>query len=164
MIGMRLQEAKANFFDLKKITDPAERATAAALLKFGAFTMRRARKSLKPNKGISTPGSPPSLHVGGKVTRPNRKGKATTKTRYQFRESILFVYDKDRQGVIIGPILFNGARQSPTVPELLEKGGTVQGMYKGKAVAFKYRPRPTMLPAFNEEVKKAPGLWAGQIK
>ena len=160
MIGMRLEQAKQNFFDRKAITDPAEKATRRVLSAVGAYTMRDAQKSLKEGTGISAPGQPPLVHLFALKTKTNKKGKAVSKRRSPFRDSILFVYDSTYQGVLVGPILFNGARNDPTVPQLLEAGGNVT---VGKK-SLRYQPRPFMKPAFDKNLKKLPQLWANSIR
>jgi hypothetical protein len=120
---------KASFFDREAVALVADKFTTRALSKFGAFTMTRVRRSLRTRKGVSDPGSPPSVH--GSI----------------YRSSVLFYYDRVRKSVVIGPYQFNGNRSKP-VPELLEFGGTVR---RGDRMLV-YKPRPHINPAFEAEL------------
>jgi hypothetical protein len=125
----RLATIKASFFDREAVVSVADRFTSKSLSRFGAFTMTRIRRSLRARKGVSEPGSPPSVH--GSI----------------YRKSILFYYDRARKSVVIGPYQFNGNRSTP-VPELLESGGSVR---RGDRILV-YRPRPHINPAFEAEL------------
>lgn len=124
-----LATIKASFFDREAVANIADRFTARSLSRFGAFTMTRVRRSLRTRKGVSEPGSPPSVH--GTI----------------YRKSVLFYFDRVRKSVVIGPYQFNGNRSTP-VPELLESGGSVR---RGDRILV-YRPRPHVNPAFEAEL------------
>lgn len=159
-IGFNLtfSAAKNNFFDREKVQKQVDAGTKRVLSKFGAYVRQRAKTSIRTRKGISSPGNPPYAHtyVARKRDNPNGKRKKGSKF-YLFRNSILFSYDPSSKSVVIGPALLNGSRTNPTVPELLEKGGTVSR--DGKTMH--YRPRPFMGPAFRKELQ---GKLAAQLK
>lgn len=101
------------FFDRKLVQDKVDAARIRNLSKIGAFVRTRARRSIRKRKGASKPGNPPHSHVG------------------LLREGILFAYDNDSGGVVVGPrklnqvSVVNGQFRSGTVPEILEYGGTI---------------------------------------
>jgi len=148
--GLTLK-VKKMFFDRKAVQDQIGKKNAKALSKAGAFVQRRARSSLRRRKGISSPGSPPSVHSTDRV--------ATLK-------NILFAYDQRTQSVVIGPLLLNGSAGS--VPALHEFGGRVtvrprmgrRGRQRQPTVrTASYPPRPFMGPALAAEAPKFPSLW-----
>jgi hypothetical protein len=158
-IGLRLAQAKGLFFDRQRVLSAVDRATRRVLARFGAFVRTRARTSIRRRRTVSPPGGPPHSHVG------------------LLRRLIVFAFEPRRQSVVIGPLLSNG-RQSerPTVPELLEEGGTVtrrtarrqpQGngpeRLRGSA-RLRYRARPYMRPAFERERAKLPALWRDSVR
>lgn len=124
-----LATVKASFFDREAVANIADRFTVRSLSRFGAFTMTRVRRSLRTRKGVSEPGSPPSVH--GSI----------------YRKSVLFYFDRVRKSVVIGPYQFNSRRSTP-VPELLESGGAVR---RGGRILV-YQPRPHVNPAFEAEL------------
>jgi hypothetical protein len=95
------------FFDRATVVREVGKINAKALSKAGAFVRRRARSSMKRRKAPSAPGSPPSAHSKGSV--------ATFK-------NILFAYEPQNMGVVIGPVLLNGKKGS--APALHEFGGS----------------------------------------
>jgi hypothetical protein len=162
------------FFDRGKVQRAAGRAHARHLARAGAFVRRRARSSIRRRKRVSRPGEPPSAHS----TDPF----ATIK-------NILFAYDPRTDTVVVGPVLLNQQQfmgvvlAKGTVPQVLEKGGTVgvrekrvgkrwQGIGRRKARGGQptrvrrttYRPRPFMGPALAAEAPKFPDLWANSVR
>lgn len=111
------------FFDSSKVLRAVKRVERQKLSRFGAYVRQRAKTSIRPGRGISTPGSPPVRHTGllGKL--------------------ILFGYNEAEKSVVIGPVQF---RIGSLVPRLLEHGGRA----RNGAV---YRARPFMVPAFEAE-------------
>jgi hypothetical protein len=148
MIGLRINEAKSQFFDLKKVKDPVERATQRNLSRFGAFVRTRARTSIRKRKRASAAGSPPSSHVG------------------LLKRLIFFVYDRAKRNVLIGPARLNQAIGD--APAALEHGGSSEVMTyrRGKRVrmAVRIEVRPFMQPAFEAERPKLRGMWADSVK
>lgn len=130
-----VKSIQKTFFDRKAVTDAIDRATKAALSKFGAFVRQRAKTSIRKRKAISAPGSPPSSHEGS------------------LKRLIYFGYDAVRQSVVIGPVPKTGGAEAPA---LLEYGGT------GKRGT--YAARPFMRPAFAAELHNAPEKFRVLIK
>lgn len=144
---MTLREAKEGFLDRKKIQTLIGRQSSKALSKFGAFVRTRARTSIRKRRGTSEPGHPPYSHLG------------------LLRSGILFSYDKAKQAVVIGPIKLNKGGEAPA---LLEYGGEatieVGSRRRRKNVRARYRARPYMRPAFNEELKDLPKFWRQSVR
>ncbi len=139
------------FFDRKAVMDATERAERRNLSKAGSFVRNTARKSIKPRKKVSRPGSPPSRH---------RKGKGGIRT-------IFFVYEPRRSSVVVGAVSFGGS----DAPELLEHGGTTTRKLRSrssrggrKRTRATYRARPFMEPALIEETPKFEAIWKDSIK
>jgi hypothetical protein len=132
-------EVKRLFFDRRSVLDAADKATRAALSRFGAFVRQRSRSSIRTRKGASPPGSPPFGHTG------------------RLKAGILFYYDPARRSVIVGPTAY---REGAAAPRLLESGGV--GSLDGRPAV--YAPRPFMLPAFKAELRKAPQQFKDQIR
>lgn len=150
---------KLQFFDRQSITDPAEKAAARNLSKMGAYVMRSARKSIKSKDGPSRPGTPPHAH--SKYEVEGKGGK--TKTRYRFRDSILFGRAPGG-GLVVGPVFKQGSRGNPTVPESLEFGGmTTIGGKTRPTRNLKIRRRPFMRPALDANVNKFADLFRNAI-
>lgn len=154
--GMKLEQMQRFFFDREAVRTAVEPRAHRALARVLAFTMRRARKSIKLGQGVSPPGRPPTAHAFALRAKVNSKGKASTRQRALFPDTILFAYEPDKGTGVAGPYLYNGARARPTVPELQEVGGDAAG--DGGRVLH-YRPHPFMQPAFAEELKRLPATW-----
>jgi hypothetical protein len=139
MFGMTLRGAKQGFFDRAKVKKAVDAATRRVLSRFGAFVRTRARTSIRKRRGTSPPGHPPYSHVG------------------VLRRLIFFAYDRPRRSVVIGPVL---VRRDSQAPELFEHGGqTVRERRR-----LRYRPRPYMGPAFQQEQQQLPALWRGSVR
>lgn len=144
-MGSNLAQVKRLFFDRKSVLDATDKATRAALSRFGAFVRTRSRTSIRTKKGISPPGSPPFSHRG------------------TLKKGILFAYDPGRKSVVIGPTQMGRSGDGARV---LEEGGTVRLPLGpgGKAVACAFRPRPYMQPAFQAELPRAVQQFKGLIR
>jgi hypothetical protein len=141
MIGM---VTKDMFFDRKAVLGATDRAARKVLSRFGAFVRTTARHSMRKRKGVSEPGSPPSVHVG------------------LLKKLLFFGYDPARKSVVIGPTPLHGTAEAPP---LLEYGGRARVKdRKGRSVLATYRPRPFIGPAFEREKPKLPAMWAGSVK
>lgn len=142
MASADFARVKQSFFDRQKVLDPAERAARQVLSRFGAFVRRRSQSSIRTRKTVSSPGSPPSSHVG------------------TLRRSILFAYDPSRGSVVIGPVPFRG---SGSGAKALEEGGkqAVARLRKGRPLT--YRARPFMRPAFAAELAGVAEQFRGVI-
>lgn len=143
------------FFDRQAVIDATDRAERKVLSRFGAFTRRGARSSIRRRKRSAKPGGPPSAHSRDKtVTLKN----------------ILFAYDSNTRSVVIGPVRLNGRKGN--VPRLLEEGGRttlIRRRYRrGQRVLIRepatYHKFPYMGPAFQKELPKVPQMWAGSVK
>lgn len=103
------------FFDRAAVIDRMGAANARRLSRIGAYIRRRARTNiLRRRKGVSSPGSPPSVHSKDSV--------ATLR-------NIQFAADRTTESMICGPIKLNQVNETQdgriSVPEVLEKGGTI---------------------------------------
>lgn len=153
-----IRSARSNFFDRATIIAAVGAARIKVLSKFGAFVRTRAKTSIRKRKKVSSPGSPPSSHVG------------------LLRQFIFFSYDRERESVVIGPTLIN----KPTgAPETLEFGGdtTIEehrfvsgAKYGGRRQyitehrKIHVRPRPFMGPALAAELPGLPALWRDSVR
>ena len=141
MLRVDFQLAKTMFFDRAKIKRKVDVRTRKVLSKFGAFVRQTSRKSIRKGKGTSKPGRPPFSHTG------------------VLKKFIYFGYDTDRRSVVIGPVIAPG--KVGKAPAALEHGGKVSLPFGNQA---DIAPRPFMKPAFDEELKQVPKLWADSIK
>ena len=159
-------EFKLLFFDRQAVTDPAEKAKLRNLSRMGAFVMTSGRQSIKDRPGASPPGTPPHAHTVFKTARPGltKSGKPKApKKFYPFKASILFGYDRSNDSTVVGPQFRDGSRRNPTVPKLLEFGGTAAIQSRGKTVSARFRPRPFMGPALEKNLPKFAGLFRSSI-
>ena len=157
MFGMVTKEM---FFDSRAVTSAVDRATRRVFSKFGAYVRTAARSSIRRRKGVSTPGRPPSSHVG------------------LLKKSIFFAYDPTRKSVVVGPAKLHSGTGG--IPRLLEEGGrarlpvdrfvftSVGGRRRAKREVIGYKsvvfqPRPFMGPAFRREQPKLRGWWKDVI-
>lgn len=140
---MTFQRAKQGFFDRDKVQRAVEASTRKVLSKFGAFVRQRAKTSIRNRKGTSPPGQPPYSHTG------------------LLRKFVLFAYDPARKSVVIGPTL---TQEGSEAPRLLEHGGETTLEIGGKKRRARYRPRPFMGPAFEEEKQQLPSLWRNSVR
>jgi hypothetical protein len=140
-----LRTAKSNFFDRAAVQKATDQATNRNLSRFGAFVRTRSRSSIRKRKAISEPGQPPSSHVG------------------TLKKFIFFSFEPTTRSVVIGPVKTSGRGEAPA---LLEYGGTAAFVppRKRRPVTARFRPRPFMTPAFDEEQKKLPALWRDSIR
>jgi hypothetical protein len=143
VIGMTFQATKGGFFDREKVKRSVDAGTRKVISKFGAFVRQRAKTSIRKRKGTSPPGAPPYSHVG------------------LLRKFIFFAYDQSRQSVVIGPVLL---REGSDAPRLLEQGGQAVRRTKKGTRRLRYRPRPYMGPAFEQEKQQLPALWRNSVR
>jgi len=143
VINVTIDQAKGLFFDQKRVIDAVSKAQRKVLSRFGAYVRRTARSSIRKRKRVSEPGSPPSSHTG------------------LLKRTIYFVYEPQRESVIIGPTLLG---KGTDAPRLLEHGGTVVRRKRKKRVRMAYRPRPFMQPAFEKEQSTLPALWRDSVR
>lgn len=137
------------FFDRERVQRRVKDGTKSVLSKAGAYIRRTARKSMgnrgKRNKS-ARPGQAPRVHAG------------------QLKDLLFFGYDERTNSVVIGPQLY-GRSTNPTVPHLLEFGGSVSRTDKhGRQRVYHYHAFPYMRPALEKEMPNFPGLFSGSIK
>jgi len=144
MLGMRINQAKAGFFDRAAVMNATTRAERTVLSRFGAFVRQRARTSMKRRKEPSPPGKPPGVQVG------------------LLKQHLYFAWDGVRRSVVIGPARLN--QKAGEVPPTLEYGGPAVVVRRGQARRVMIAPRPYMRPAFAAEQKSLPPLWRNSIR
>jgi len=141
------------FFDRKDMLDRIDAATKRVFSRFGAYTRRTARQSIRKRKKASKPGKPPSSHEG------------------LLKRFIFFGYDRRQRSVVIGPEKLSGP-VSDTALEALEYGGRSRtsdyvwtaGRRRKKVFRnVKIDARPFMGPAFEKEKPKLDGLWHNSV-
>ncbi len=150
-LGFRIDQAKGLFFDSEAVLAATTRAERRVLSRFGSFVRRRAKSSIRKRKSVSEPDHPPSSHTG------------------LLRKFIWFFFEPERRSVVIGPARLG--TKFGSAPELLEHGGRgpiaarwsrKRGRQRTRVVHI--RRRPFMQPAFEEEQKQLPKLWANSIR
>ncbi len=105
-MGLDFAAIRDTFFDSGKVLAAMEKKERRALSKFGAFVRTRARSSIRKRRKPSSPGSPPSSHVG------------------TLKKLLFFSYDSKNKSVVVGPVPLESSRLA-VVPRLLEEGGPV---------------------------------------
>ncbi len=160
----KIRALKANFFDPKKLAARAAKTSAAAQSKFGAYTRRTMKNSIKYRaKGTAPPGAPPFAHRAARFTREkvNRKTGAVTRSfQSPLRELIFFARDPATRSVVVGPVAFGAGGAGA-----LERGGptTVTDRATGRKKTIFIRPHPYARPAGDAEAKKFPELLRASI-
>jgi len=130
MIALDFKAAKANFLDSPAVLARVEKNERRTLARSGGFIRTTARRSIRRRKRVSQPGEPPSAHAAS-------GDFASLKT-------IFFAFDFRTRSVVIGPVGLNihhyyqGKLSKGTVPEVLEKGGTI-GIREKRMKATRYR-------------------------
>lgn len=157
IIGMKVPQGRGTyaakwFLNSERIEQLMDAAVQRAYMRFGGAVRKHAQYSIRHRRGTSAPGTPPYSHVG------------------LLKRHIYFAFDPMQQSVVIGPALLNMKSEygSTTVPELMEYGGRVRrmirGRHSGKRVLggrfYEYRARPFMGPAFEAEKERLPDFWA----
>jgi len=148
-LGMQfsMKEAKQFFFDRAAVIKALDAGTRKTLSRQGAFVRQR-MKSITHyrSKNPAKSGSPPHAHAG------------------QLTEKIAFAFDPSTINdpvAVVGPTKFKKGE----APELLEFGGSVMRMYRGKMVRYDYHGNPFARPALEAEVKAGTirGEWRGAV-
>ncbi|MBS3821018.1 MAG: hypothetical protein KGY81_04565, partial [Phycisphaerae bacterium] len=106
-------EIKQMFFDAPAVRRKVDASTRRVLSKFGAFVRRTARSSIRKRKKASSPGSPPSSHIG------------------LLKKFIFFGYEPAKRSVVIGPVRLSQKGRGEA-PHLLEYGGATKIAHRGK--------------------------------
>lgn len=156
MISVKIDTAKAGFFDREVVKKACNRAAYKHIKYTAGYIRRVARNSMKPaaRNHYSEPGTPPNAHAGVIVHMTKRGLK-----RYRFQKgvsgpnaglrNILYYMSSNRVSAIIGPTRF-GSAQRITIPELHEYGGVVTRGGK----RYYYPARPYMAPAMKIGLEK----------
>jgi len=161
-IGMKFKPLRGvKFFDSKPVIENTDKATRRNLSKFGAFTSKTAKRSIRKRKRISAPGRPPSSHEG------------------TLKKLIFFGYEPRRRSVVIGPLPKRSGHSAGKVPRVLEEGGTIPFLAFQNARISKrsgrvridvvrkqnifIKARPYMGPAFKKEQSKLSSIWRNSI-
>lgn len=143
MIGLRLSQTKALFFDRQKVQSAVSRAERRVLSKFGSFVRQDSKQRIRRRKRSSSPGESPT----------NRTGL--------LKRHIYFVFSPETRSVVIGPVLLN---RSTGAPETLEHGGeTTIETKRRQLIRVEIEARPFMGPAFQQELPKLPALWRDSV-
>lgn len=167
-IGMKIDQAKSQFFDRLLIQSPLEKAEHKFLNRAGAAVRLTSRRSIRKRKKISSPGQPPTSRTG------------------LLKQFIFYVKDPAGNGVVVGPALLNTTQERDTL-FLLEHGGqrrTRRGYwytagtgeqgrdkrghftkrsgerkYVPKGTRQNYKPRPFMGPALDKTKPRLAEFW-----
>lgn len=145
-IGFRgtIKGTKNFFFDRDSVTQKLDKATKQRLSRFGYFTLKDSRQSIRKRK------------------KPSRPGQAPTNQNQLLKRFIYFSYDSLFRSVVIGPVQLGGAIRKLQVPRVLEEGGSIPN--KNGRKPSKIDARPYMGPAFRRQIdKQLPGLWRDAI-
>lgn len=135
-----------SFFDSSKVTRAVKSGIRAALSKAGAFVRTAARSLIRNRKRASEPGQPPSGHVG------------------TLKRLIFFGYEHATESVVVGPLQFKSAAGTTNGASLLELGGTTTLNTRGKRQRARYRARPFMAPALEQEAPNFPNLFHNSVR
>jgi hypothetical protein len=172
------------FLDRKAVQDAVGKGAAQALNQYGYVVRTHARKSMRPKKGPSAPGTPPHAHGKRKGV-----GRGPLLKKFLFSE-----FDLTTKSMVIGPSLLLGSKFR--VPELHEHGGSITkkvrvpppprtppltqrqkdayaaGVKSGRIVPKRhyiqvtkaYPARPFMRPALAATMPQFPSLYANTVK
>lgn len=147
-----LEDMKAGFFDREKVDKALDAPTKKAFSKYGVYTQRsskrslkrakrskladlpterqrafRIRKSIAKRKGEAKPTLPDAVSKPGQppLLHARTHGKKKGKGgNSPLRELIYYAYDPASRSVVIGPVAFNASRGRTT--KALEHGGTTK--------------------------------------
>jgi hypothetical protein len=160
VLEMRVDVAKAFFFDRDVVVKSADAATRRNQSKFGAFTRRNARDLLKYKKRPSSPGQAPAVHRTLSRPKKRKDGSLGTQAVSPLKEFVFFALDLGGRVVVIGPAKLN---RPGDAPHALEYGGTSSFVRQGKTVTINVAPRPFMRPSFEKAKRDLPEIWRDSI-
>ncbi len=147
----------------KKLTRAVRKAGFDALRRLGYLVVRDARASIKDEKGVSDPGTPPHTHAAGGQNLP---------------QSILYTTEDDPARMIAGPAFTMAERlggldkADKFQKKLISNAPLSRGFKTEKYVPHEigghfngkdFPERPFMGPALAEEVGELPGLLADKL-
>lgn len=138
--GLKVDMRAGSFLEKKKMEMMLSKGVRRKMMLFGGYVRREAKSMIKVSKNkFSSPGEPPRA----------RSGKSPLK------KLIFFAYDPFRKGIVIGPLIFQGAKAKLTA-ERLEYGGIhrIVNRRTGVRRVARYEPRPFMTPAFEQVLQK----------
>lgn len=127
-------EVKRLWFNSAAVLDAVDEAKREELSRFGYYTMRDARQSIRKRK------------------RPARPGESPTNQTTLLKRFIYFAYEPETSGVITGPARLAGARGSAFIPKTLEEGDA------------RIEARPYMKPAHARQLTKQMPRWRDAVK
>lgn len=164
-IGFRstIEGAKGLFFDRESVLQATTAAERKVLSRFGYFTMRDARQSIR---------KPPKKRRG----KGSDAGKPPYNQTGLLKRFIYFAYAPEKHSVVIGPVQLDGRIRMLQIPRVLEEGGMTRLTFKvrepgqrrtktvyGKSVRID--ARPYMRPAYDRQLaKQMPDLWRNAIR
>lgn len=167
-IQMRLR--KARFFD-RDIFRGVEEGHKRALARFGAFVRSDARKSMRNARVRKTARNTITTRRKGKQVRVSRKPSApgTPPRAVQGDIKRFLFFEYENKNVVIGPWkLPHKTKTRHPVPAMHEQRhpshAIVRRRFKRRTVTQRYPQRPFMVPAFEKNKKKLPGLYKDTVK
>ena len=182
MVGLSFK-VTGQFFDRAVVVDMLTAAERKALNRIGARLRLITRRNIKRKPPIVRRKRESARAFRRRqfrrVSRPGRPPFAHTSDPFATVKNILYAYEPRSHSVVTGPVL-TSSRRSPTVPELLEGGGTATiverkvgktwvpasrrrrgGRTRSRRVT--YRARPNFGPTLDAEKPKFPLIFAGQM-
>ena len=169
MLKFRINDAKSHFFD-RAIVDKLDKQAVKGLSKFGAYTRRAARSSMRKarqktlaeltddeRKRFRIRQVEAKAQGAPRPKRPlasSKPGEPPRTIRGDIKKFLFFAYEPQARSVVIGP----ARTGTPTgAPENLEQGGFVST----KSGRVRIEPRPYMKPAFDKHTDQLPALLSG---
>jgi len=144
MPPLTIETVVKSFFRPELIRDPILRARTRELSRFGMFTMRDAKQSMRRRKGASKPGKAPTSWNNKRDSNHN-----------DLLKTFLYYGSEPPNNVVIGPVPLDGKIKGLRIPQVLEFGGTVPNKTRlGEPIESTIAPRPYMAPAFERQLAK----------
>lgn len=156
-------EIKDLFFDRANVRRAVDRAKKRPLIKGGAFIRRAARSSLKkvrrPKKGFSK-NEKTAARQRARVSDPSPAGQPPkSRSSEPNLRTIFFVWDRQSESVVVGPVVLPSRSTDRTAPDLQEHGGRGVVRRRGKKpIRGTWPRRPFMRPALESVLPKIPEL------
>lgn len=185
MIGFRLEQAKALFFDRQAIERPVGALSVQVLRKTGGTTRKIARRSMRPasktalmnvQKKRMELAKARNQHLKARLraelialqraaaSKPGQPPKAITRL---IRDKVVFVYDPATRSMVAGPVWLN--QKVTDAPHALEYGGPSR-IFVGRKSRRRHvrtvqiRERPFMRPAFGAAQQELPALLTNSVR
>lgn len=178
MIGMKINQAKAGFFTSEAVMKAVDKQTRSILMRVGGLIKVTAQRSMRPAKqkslGDMTDKERKTFEIrqrewqkgdrqGKKPRRPlasSKPGEPPRTITKLLRKHTYFVYEPEKNGVVIGPARLN---KPGLAPEVLEFGGTAQ-VGKANPKTIQVKARPFMGPAYEENKAKVAEFYRDSVK